>query len=86
MSRTAMLRARTEPVLKREVEAIFHALGLTVSEAINLFFRQTKIQKGIPFDVRIPNKATLKAVEEVNKHHGLRVCQDAKDLFKKLGI
>lgn len=86
MSKTAMIRARTEPGLKNEVERIFHLLGLTNSEAINLFFQQVKLHKGLPFEVKIPNKTTLKAINDVEKKRGLTKSKDAKAMFKKLGI
>ena len=56
MAKTETIRARTEKALKHDVEKILHALGLSVSEAVNIFFRQVKLQKGIPFDVKMPNK------------------------------
>ena len=37
MARDALIRARTEASLKTEVERIFKELGLTTTEAINLF-------------------------------------------------
>ena len=55
MSKTAMIRARTDSFLKEEVEQIFKELGLTTTEAINLFFNQIRIRKGLPFDVVIPS-------------------------------
>lgn len=67
MAKSAMIRARTEPKLKHDVERIFHTLGLSFTEAINLFFYQVKLQNGIPFDVRVPNKATLEAMREVER-------------------
>lgn len=86
MSKTAMIRARTEPSLKNEVERIFHYLGLSNSEAINLFFQQVKLHKGLPFEIKIPNKTTLKAITDVEKNRGLTKSKDAKAMFKKLGI
>ncbi|MBI1884385.1 MAG: type II toxin-antitoxin system RelB/DinJ family antitoxin [Chlamydiae bacterium] len=86
MSRTAMIRARTESYLKNAVERILHTLGLSASDAINLFYRQIELQKGLPFDVKIPNRATLRAVKDVQKKHRLTRARDAKDMFKKLGI
>ena len=58
MAKTAMIRARTEPSLKEEVENILEKLGMSSTEAINMFYRQVKLRKGLPFDVRIPNKVT----------------------------
>jgi len=86
MSKDAMIRARTEQQLKNKAEKIFHALGLSCTEAINLFFHQVILHKGLPFDVRIPNKTTLKAMEDVNKKRKLHKAKDAKDMFKQLEI
>ena len=85
MARSAMIRARTEPGLKAEVEKIFYSLGLSCSEAINLFFRQVTLRKAIPFDVALPNKTTLKAMKNVEEKKVIQA-KDLKDLFKKLGI
>ncbi len=85
MAKSAMIRARTEPGLKAEAEKIFHQLGLTCSEAINLFFAQITLRKGIPFDIAVPNKTTLKAMKDVEEKKTTQA-KDIKDLFKKLGI
>lgn len=85
MAKTAMIRARTEPGLKAEVERVLHKLGLSCSEAINLFFAQVTLKKGIPFDVALPNKTTLKAMKDVETKKVLKA-KDLKDLFQKLGI
>lgn len=84
MAKSAMIRARTEPGLKAEVEKIFHKLGLSCSEAINLFFAQVTLRKGIPFDLTLPNKTTLKAMKDVETKNVVQAT-DIKDLFKKLG-
>jgi len=58
MAKTAMIRARINPELKKDVENIFNVLGLSTTEAINLFYYQVKLHKGLPFEVKIPNKET----------------------------
>ena len=85
MAKSAMIRARTEPGLKAEVDKIFHKLGLSCSEAINLFFAQVTLRKAIPFDITIPNKTTLKATKDVEEKKATQA-KDLKDLFRKLGI
>ena len=85
VAKSAMIRARTEPGLKARAERIFHQLGLSCSEAINLFFAQVTLRKGMPFDVSVPNKTTLKAMKEVETGKALKA-KDLRDLFKKLGI
>lgn len=86
MAKTALINARTERDLKEEVEVILKALGLSTTEAINIFFRQVKMRKGLPFPVEIPNKETLKTFRDSEAGKGLIECKDADDMFKKLGI
>ena len=72
MAKSEMIRARTERDLKQDVEKILRSLGLSVSEAVNLFFHQVKLHKGMPFDVKMPNKTTLKAMKDVHTKRQLR--------------
>ena len=59
----ATVNVRLEAEDKKEAEKIFAILGLTRSEAIRLFYRQTILHRGLPFSVDIPNNVTLKAME-----------------------
>ncbi|MDP2754909.1 MAG: type II toxin-antitoxin system RelB/DinJ family antitoxin [Nitrospirota bacterium] len=86
MARTAMIRARITPDLKEEVEFILKRLGLTTTEAINIFFSQVKLQRGLPFEVKIPNKTTLKTFKKTDESKELVKCRDLDDMFKKLAI
>lgn len=86
MARTAMVRARTDPRLKTQVENIFRKLGLSSTEAINLFYHQVKIRKGLPFRVEIPNEETRKTLEGSARGEGIIESRDADDLFKKLDL
>lgn len=86
MNKTAMIRARTEPGLKNDVEKILRILGLSFTEAINLFFQQVRLQKGLPFDVKIPNKTTLRTIKNIERGKGIIKSKDAKDMFNKLGV
>ncbi len=64
MTKTATVRARIEPGLKRDAEAVLSELGLSTSEAITLFLRQVTLRQGLPFPVQIPNQETRKAITE----------------------
>ncbi len=86
MSKTSTIRARMEPDLKDKAEHIFQQLGLTTTQAITLFYKQVELQKGLPFDVAIPNKTTLKTFSNTDAGRDLVICKDADDMFKKLGI
>ena len=66
MNKTATITVRLDPQVKENAEAVLKALGLTTTQAVNLFFTQVSLNKGIPFDVHIPNEATAKAIEEAS--------------------
>jgi|WetSurMetagenome_2_1015567.scaffolds.fasta_scaffold478891_1 DNA-damage-inducible protein J len=85
MAKTALINARTEPDLKEEVEGILKKLGLSTTEAINIFFHQVKMRRGLPFPVEIPNEETLKTFRDSDKGKRLVKCKDADDMFRKMG-
>jgi len=86
MAKISTVRARIEPELKIEVEKLFEDLGLSTTEAINLFYRQVKMRHGLPFNVVIPNKTTEKVFKDTDAKRYLIRCEDAEDMFDKLGI
>ena len=86
MSKSAMVRARIEPELKKQTEEIFKHLGLSVTQAITLFYSQVKARNGLPFNVVIPTQETLKTFEATDADKDLVVCENADEMFKKLGI
>ncbi|MDX9813699.1 MAG: type II toxin-antitoxin system RelB/DinJ family antitoxin [Sulfurimonas sp.] len=74
----ATVRARVDGDLKQEAEAIFKKLGLSTSQAIVMFLNMVKLNNGIPFEVKIPNKKTLKAMQEAKELIGDEI--DLEDL------
>jgi DNA-damage-inducible protein J len=54
MAKETTVRARIDEELKEEAEVILRQLGLTTSQAINIYFSQIALRKGLPFDVVIP--------------------------------
>jgi DNA-damage-inducible protein J len=86
MNKTATVRARIEPRLKKEAENLLEELGLSATQAINLFYRQVTLRKGLPFDVVIPNATTRRTFESTDAGKDIVVCKDADDMFRKLGI
>ncbi|MDQ7084995.1 MAG: type II toxin-antitoxin system RelB/DinJ family antitoxin [Sulfurovum sp.] len=52
---------------KAKAKEIFKELGITMGEAVNMFLSQVTLHKGLPFEVKIPNDETKKAIEEARK-------------------
>ena len=86
MNKSSTIRARIEPDLKDKAEHIFRRLGLTTTQAITLFYKQVELRNGLPFDVAIPNKTTYRTFDDTDAGRNLVVCEDADDMFWKLGI
>ncbi len=66
--KTATLTTRVDPVLKAEAEATVAPLGLTLSQAVNVFLHRLVAVGGIPFEVAQPryNAETEAAMKEAD--------------------
>lgn len=69
-AKSANLYARIEPEVKEQAERILSALGIPASNAINMFYKQIILQRGLPFEVKIPSARPVDmsalAEEEMN--------------------
>jgi len=82
----SVVRARIDGNIKKKVEEILHKLGLSTSEAINVYFNQILLNDGLPFEVKVPNEETTKAIIESRDIDNLIHSKDADEMFNKLGI
>jgi len=51
--------------LKEQAKEIYKHYGLSLSEAVNIFLAQSVFNRGLPFEVKIPNDETLEAMKDV---------------------
>jgi DNA-damage-inducible protein J len=86
VAKTAMITTKVAPGLKADAGKVLSKLGISTTEAINILLLQVRLRKGLPFDVKIPNKTTLKAMKDAEEGRNLTECEDAEDMVKKLGI
>lgn len=86
MAKSAVISARIDPDLKNNAEYILKELGLTVAQAITLFYKQVELQQGLPFNVKIPNPETKKALEEARARKNLQSFETTDQLYEDLGI
>ena len=61
MEKPANLYVWIEPELKEQAETILSALGISASNAITMFYKQIVLQRGIPFEVKLPSARPLDA-------------------------
>ncbi len=62
-TKTANLYARIEPDVKEQAESILSTLGIPASNAINMFYKQIILNRGLPFDVKIPTARPIDVTE-----------------------
>lgn len=85
ITKTATARALIDPEIKKQAENILNELGLSVSRSFELFYRQVIAQHGLPFELRIPNEKTMKAIENSRQGKG-KTFPTPVELFDDLGI
>ena len=87
MAKTDTLHVRVEPVVKQKAEKTLNDLGLSITEAINIFLNQVILHDGIPFEIRKPKytKETIQALEDTKNGRNLSKAFDSVDeMFEEL--
>lgn len=72
MGKAATVQARIEPELKKRADLILKKVGITASQAINALYAQIVMNKGLPFEVKIPHSVTQAAINELETGKGKR--------------
>ena len=89
MSNTTNLCVRIDPELKRQAEALFNDLGMNLTTAITVFFRQSVRENRIPFEITRdrPNKETAAAMRYAAtqaRDPKVKGYTDPEELFREL--
>lgn len=85
MEKSVLVSFRTKPELKNKADKIFEALGISKTEAFNMFLSNVILNNGIPFDVKIPNKETLEAIDDIENNRNLTSYNSVDEMFEDLG-
>lgn len=87
MAKTDTLHIRIEPKVKKQAEETLEDLGLSITDAINVFLNQVILQDGIPFEIKKPryNKETIQAMEEAKKGENLsKAFSNVSEMFEDM--
>ena len=89
----AVINIRVNDEVKKEAETIFKSLGLNMSVAMNLFLKKCINEKGIPFDLKIPNRETIETIEAMEGTNKIlngdikrKSYKNVDELFEDLGV
>ncbi|HGJ5883661.1 type II toxin-antitoxin system RelB/DinJ family antitoxin [Arsenophonus sp.] len=64
------VRARIDENTKQRATAALEAMGLSVSDAIRLLMLRVADEQRLPFDIKVPNAITRKAIAELEGGNG----------------
>ena len=82
---TTMVHVRVDEKTKQRAAKTLAAMGISVSDAVRMLLVRVVAEKALPFDVKIPNATTVKAMRAADQGKGKRL-KSAGALFKDLGI
>ena len=77
VARTSNVFVRVEPEIKKQAEQVLEQLGIPMSNAVGMFLRQVVLQRGIPFEMKLPQaepigyKALTKEQFDSEIHKGM---------------
>ena len=83
MAQTADIHVKIDPAIKNNAGKILDLLGITPSQLISSLYRQIIYTQSIPFEIRLPNKDTLQAIEELEAGKGVKF-STVDELFEDL--
>ena len=84
MPKTATINARVNEALKADAETILRRIGVSTTDVITMLLHQIVLHQGIPFEVKVPNKETRRAMAELDAVQGKRFAGAAAELLNHL--
>ncbi len=82
---TTMVHVRVDEKTKQRAAKTLAAMGISVSDAVRMLLLRVAVEKALPFEVKVPNATTVKAMRAADKGKGKRLTS-AGALFKDLRI
>jgi DNA-damage-inducible protein J len=82
---TTMVHVRVDEKTKQRAARTLAMMGISVSDAVRMLLVRVAAEKALPFDVKVPNPTTVKAMRAADQSKGKRL-KSAGALFKDLGI
>lgn len=93
MATTTPTQIRIEENTKKQAVELLEGLGLTLSDAVNMFLKQVVLRKGIPFDVAYPEEVwefkqeveeAMEEAKRISRDPKIKSYTDVKQMFKEI--
>lgn len=81
---SVMLTTRIDKKTKVRAANVLKAMGLNISEAVNIFLRQVVYTGSIPFELKVPSRTAMETMKKIDAEIGLREVSSTEELFREL--
>jgi DNA-damage-inducible protein J len=82
---TTMVHIRIDQKTKQSATKALAAMGISMSDAVRMLLIRVAAEKALPFEVKVPNPVTVRAMQAADRGKGRRL-NSSEALFKDLGI
>lgn len=82
---TTMVHVRVDEKVKKKAVKTLAAMGMSVSDAVRMLLVRVAAESALPFDVKVPNPTTIKALQATNRREGKRF-ESPSASFKDLDV
>ena len=82
---TTMVHVRVDQKTKQRAAKALAAMGISMSDAMRMLLLRVAAEKALPFDVKVPNATTVKAMRAAEQGKGKRL-NSSDALFKHLEL
>jgi DNA-damage-inducible protein J len=91
MAKNMVINIRTDAETKQAIESLYSKFGITISDAVNIFFHKSLMEGGLPFEMKQPryNAETEAAMQEANDIADGKIPakpQSVDSFFKDMGV
>jgi DNA-damage-inducible protein J len=88
--KSTVINIRTDPETKQAIESLYAKFGITVSDAVNIFFRKSLMEGGLPFEMRQPRynaetEAAMKEADDIADGKISAKPQSVDSFFQEMG-
>ena len=67
MATSTMIHVRIDEKIKKEATETLEDMGLSVSDAVRVFLKRVVADKQLPFELKVPNATTRRAMGEADE-------------------
>jgi DNA-damage-inducible protein J len=77
---------RVEKEFYEEAKEVFKKFGLSFGDAVNMFLAKVAMEKGIPFELKVPSEELEKRMENIENNKNVQTYNNSEEFFEDVGL